>query len=279
MQDRNIRYRGGMATLAAGLALAATLAACGGGNTTAASSTTTVAPGSGSAPASRGGALPGTTGSVASLSTSSMEVQNQQTGQVTVNWTPSTTFTRSATLTASSVAAGECVVVTGTTANGTITARTVSVAQPSASGTCTAARPQGAGFGGGGRGAGTTTPGGTRPAPRAGTPTSFATGKVDSVSNSALVITGTAASVRFGGGSTTTTAPSTSITIALNSTTTFTEIESAGASNLAVGDCVTANGSTDSTGAVTATSVRISSTGGQTCTAGFGGFRGSTTSG
>jgi hypothetical protein len=45
---------------------------------------------------------------------------------------------------------------------------------------------------------------------------------------------------------------------------------------LAVGDCVTAFGSTASTGAVTASTVRITSTGGKTCSPGFGGggFRG-----
>jgi hypothetical protein len=40
---------------------------------------------------------------------------------------------------------------------------------------------------------------------------------------------------------------------------------------LAVGDCVSAFGSASTTGAVTATTVRITSTGGKTCTAGFGG--------
>jgi hypothetical protein len=38
-----------------------------------------------------------------------------------------------------------------------------------------------------------------------------------------------------------------------------------------VGDCVSAFGSASSTGAVTASTVRITSTGGKTCTSGFGG--------
>ena len=44
-----------------------------------------------------------------------------------------------------------------------------------------------------------------------------------------------------------------------------------------MGDCVTASGSTSSTGAVSATTVRITSTGGKTCTSfgfGAGGFGG-----
>jgi hypothetical protein len=38
-----------------------------------------------------------------------------------------------------------------------------------------------------------------------------------------------------------------------------------------VGDCVSALGTSSSTGAITASTVRITSTGGKTCAAGFGG--------
>jgi hypothetical protein len=40
---------------------------------------------------------------------------------------------------------------------------------------------------------------------------------------------------------------------------------------VAVGDCVSAFGPAGTTGSVTATTVRITSTGGGTCTSGFGG--------
>jgi hypothetical protein len=43
---------------------------------------------------------------------------------------------------------------------------------------------------------------------------------------------------------------------------------------LAVGDCVTAFGTTATTGAVSASTVRITSTGGKSCSAAFGGFGG-----
>ena len=73
---------------------------------------------------------------------------------------------------------------------------------------------------------------------------------------------------------------SANVTVALSSSTTYTETQPAASSNLAVGDCVTATGTPGSTGAVTATAVRITSTGGQTCTAGFpGGGRGAATNG
>jgi hypothetical protein len=66
----------------------------------------------------------------------------------------------------------------------------------------------------------------------------------------------------------------TAVSVTLNSSTTYSKEEAATASNLAPGDCVTAGGSLDSTGAVTATNIRITSTGGKTCASGFGGFGG-----
>ena len=81
----------------------------------------------------RGGrTFPGASGSVAAITGSSMEVQNPQSGQVTVSWTTKTAFTKTATVTAASVAAGDCVTVTGTTTNGTIVARTVAISKPPA---------------------------------------------------------------------------------------------------------------------------------------------------
>jgi hypothetical protein len=62
----------------------------------------------------------------------------------------------------------------------------------------------------------------------------------------------------------------TTVKVKTTSSTTYSENQSAASTNLAVGDCVTAAGSSDSTGAVSATTVRITSTGGQTCTTGFG---------
>ncbi len=267
MNVRNLRYRGRLTTVAAGLSLATVLAACGGGSSTASSSPTTAAPaasGSGAPPS--GGSFPGTVGSVASLSGSSMEVQNQQSGQVTVSWTPSTAFSQSASASAASVAVGDCVVVNGTSSNGSIAARTVSISQPSSSGTCTATRPAGGGFG---RPGGGNAPSGSLPAGRTGPPPSFASGKVTSVAPGTLSVYGTSAA--GGPASSGATASASNLTVALNSSTTYSKTQPAAATNLTVGDCVTATGTTDSTGAVTASSVRITSTGGQTCGTGFAG--------
>ncbi len=95
-----------------------------------------------------------------------------------------------------------------------------------------------------------------------------------------MVIYGISSSgfTRSAGGSQTSTPPtsikSSNVTVGVNPSTAYSEMASTAASSLAVGDCVTAVGTADSTGAVTARTVRIASTGGQSCSTGFGGFGG-----
>ena len=243
---------------------------------------------------------PPTSGSVAALSSSSMEVQNPESGQVTVSWTPTTSFTQIATVAATSVSAGDCVTVSGTSSKGKITARTVSVSQPSPTGTCTAGTGSAAGgFGGGfpGRaGSGGAPSGAGRPTgsfPGAGrrfgsfggrSGFSFASGKVTAVASGGLTLSGfSSASLRRPTKSSKkssthqVTPKTTTFKVATTSSTTYSQTQSTSSSALAVGDCVTASGSTSSTGAVSATTVRITSTGGKTCTSfgfGAGGFGG-----
>jgi Domain of unknown function (DUF5666) len=288
-------------TLGAGLLLAASLAACGGGSShanTATSPTTAGKTTSGSGTGGSGsgsGSFPGASGSVAAVTGSSMEVQNQQTGQVTVGWTSSTTFSKTVTLSAANVAVGDCITVTGSTSTGTLVANSVTVSKPTSSGSCTTGRFGGGAGGGGGFPGGAPPNGGSRPnggslpsapsgsAPGGASGFSFASGKVTSISPSAMEIYGISTS-GFGGARRTsssstpsTSIPSTNVKIGLQGSTTYSETQSTAASSLAVGDCVTAVGSTDSTGAVTARTVRITSTGGQSCSSGFGGFAGSGT--
>lgn len=286
MRTLPTRRRRAVPTAAAAVSLAVLLTACGGGSSTKAVSASRTTTPSASSGAPAGGGFPGVVGSVAALSGSSMEVQNPASGQTTVNWNGSTTFTETVALTAAQLAAGDCVAVTGTTTNGAITARSVSVSSPSASGHCTA------GFGrrvarGGTPGSfpGRRVPSGSVPAGGRGRSGGgaflaggdFASGKVVSSSATSLVIYGTSFT---GAGRTpqTSTPPTTAapadIAFALTSSTTFTEVKPATSSGLAVGDCVTATGPADSTGAVTARIVRIASTGGQSCTARFGRFGG-----
>jgi hypothetical protein len=272
------------------------ITACGSSTkgTTAAASTTTVptstggggaGPGTGT---SGGRTFPGASGSVAAISGSSMEVQNASSGQTTVRWTRTSTFTKTATVTRAAIAVGDCVTVTGTSSKSPIVASSVAISKPS-SGTCTRTGLGGGGFGAGGFGGGG--PGGTRRTTAttggSGTPSgngarrfggfSFASGKVTSVTATTLVLSGFSSvngSTPPAGSTTAQTTPSTATTtvnVGLTPSTTFTETEAAAASALAVGDCVTATGQADTTGAISARTIRITSTGGKTCTT-FGGF-------
>lgn len=259
--------------------LATGLAACGGGAANTASSPTT-------APASPTGGgpaqFPGTSGSVATITGSSMEVQNPTSGQETVTWTSGTRFSKTASLSVSTLSPGDCVMVVGTTSGPTITARTIAGSKPSTSGSCT--DRGGAFVRGTGGGAGNAPPTGSTP-PRSLPPgvgsrlanVTIITGKLVSAGSTSMVVDGVKLSgfgfrSRAASSTTTTTVPASDLTVALASSTTVTEVESATASSLAVGDCVTATGPSDSTGAIAATTIRITSTGRQSCTTGgFGG--------
>jgi hypothetical protein len=184
------------------------------------------------------------------------------------------------TVPASAVAVGDCVTVNGTPSNGAIVATAVTISPASSTGSCTR------GFPGGGQRpvgtfrnrTGTTRPAGAAGAGRASANFGFASGKVTAVAASTLTVDGfSSAGVRPGSSSSST--PSTTptakpVTVDLKSTTTYRTDRAAAASNLAVGDCVTATGSSSSNGSVTASVIRITSTGGQACTAGFGRFGG-----
>jgi hypothetical protein len=254
------------------------------------------AAGAASTPQSPGGSA---SGGVASITGASMEVQSASAGQTTVNTTSSTTFSQTLAVTQSAVAVGECVTVTGTPAKSsktTVTARSVSISQPSTSGTCTSGAggalgrggfsgrgaPNGGGFPGGGSrppggfpGRGGANGRGSFP----GGTLAFANGKVTAVTGSSVSMSGTLRS-GFGQGAKNTKKASTpktqTLTVTMSKSTTLSETQSTSFSALAVGDCVNAFGPTGSTGAVTAATVSIRSTGGQTCSTGFrpGGFGG-----
>jgi hypothetical protein len=252
----------------------------------------------------------GASGSVAALSGSTMEVQSASSGQTTVSWTPTTQFSKTVTEAVSSLAAGDCISVTGTASKSsktTIAARTINVTPPSSTGSCTGfgARAAGAGAGagasggfqfrgGGGAGFG----GGTRPSFAGGggagasnfrkafASLSVASGKVTAVSGSTVTLSGITVSpgsfVRGNAKESKNSAKSRklptpktqALKITTSGSTTLSSTQTAAASDLAVGDCVSAFGPAATNGAVTATTVRITSTGGGTCTGGFAGFGG-----
>ena len=251
----------------------------------------------------------GASGSVASLSGSSMEVQSPTTGQTTVSWTPTTQFSKTVSEAVGVLSAGDCVTVTGTPSKSsktTIAARSISVAPASTSASCTGpARssvgtpPGGAGPRGGPGGGGFNfrtgengNAGGQRPPFPGGSGArfgglgslAFATGKVTAVNGSTVSVSGfqikPGSFVRKSGSSKSskpTTPKTQNLKITTSGSTTVTATQSAASTDLAIGDCVSAFGPAASNGAVTATTVRITATGSTSCGAGFrGGPQGGT---
>ena len=232
---------------------------------------------------------PGAFGTVASLGASSFQVQNAQSGQMTVNWSATTTFRQLATVPAGSVAVNDCVAVTGTVTNGTLSARSVTVTPAPADASCTnpghgsslapGRFPRG---GPDGRfpplsSPDHTPPSGSVPPPDGAPDVGIAFGKVTAVTSSTLTIDGFSSADRpkpngaNGSGAAPSPPAATNVEVQLSSTTTYRKIATAAASNLAVGDCVAALGSRGSDGSVTASDITITSGGASSCAAGFGG--------
>ena len=187
---------------------------------------------------------PAASGTVAALSGKTMQVQNPQTGQVAVTWTSSTKFTHQIATTLAAIKTGECVAAvapSGTLFDATSFTATSLMVSP---GGC----PVGGGPGPSGRPKGF--PSGARPSglpsgqPRLG---AVASGKVVSVAGNTVTI----AARQFGGTGTT------NKTVTVGSSTKITTEAATTAASVKVGKCVTAEGKADSTGAVTATQVRI----------------------
>jgi Domain of unknown function (DUF5666) len=237
---------------------------------------------------------PGASGKVAAISGKTLQVQSAQSGQVAVTYTAKTTFTEQVKASATAVKVGSCVLVRssagqggGATASSPVAATSVALTQ-AVNGACGA---RGGPGGGGGFGAGGGGGGGTRPsgaptgAPGAGRGGGFGgarpvSGLVTAVSGSSFTVE----SVSFGAGpgagasggtaspgATPTTSP---VTVKTTQATTYTKTVSASSKDLAVGLCVTAIGSANDTGAVTATVIASQPAVNGDCASGFGGFGG-----
>jgi hypothetical protein len=256
------------------LATALTLAACGGsssgGGSSTSSSAAAAAPGGGGGGGgATGGGGPAASGLVAALSGSTMQVQSQQNGQVGVTWSSSTKFTHTVTTTISAVKAGDCVLAvgpSGTTPTSTSFTAVSLQLTPATNGTCGigAGRPGGgqrpSGFPGGGQ-----RPSGAPGGGAGGAGGTIAAGKVTSVSGASVVIA--AQRPAAGGGA----ATSASVTVKTDGQTKLTTTAATTSSSVQVGKCVNAQGSSDSTGTVSATSVQVSDATNGQC-AGPGGF-------
>jgi hypothetical protein len=251
-------------------------------------------------------------GTLAALSDTSIEVQNPTSGQVTVSWSSTTTFSQTVTVPASTLAVGDCVTATGSAPSsksksksktGSIKATTISISHPSSSGACSGFGGTGlggAGFGGGGTagagGSGTFRPpsgtfpkGGSAAGRAAGAFGGIAFGKVTSISGNVLVVVGTTpkftapAKGKTAGktkSKTATTAKPKLVTttskVTYATSTTFSQTMPASAAALVVGQCVTALGPAGDTGAIVATTITVRPAPATGCVSftGAGGFGG-----
>ncbi len=280
-------------------------AACGGGGssaakapaTTAAPATTTTtaaAAAAGGGAGSAGGPSgfgPAASGSIASITGNTLEVQNTETGQTTVDLTASTAITATVKASLSDVKVGVCITATGSKGSaGAVKATSVTVFS-STGGTCNrgfggggGAFGGGGGFGGGGFGGrtGGTIPGaGSRPrttVTRPAATVAFAVGKVTAVSGSTITVQGTRFAFAGARTSTTSGALTTTTTVSpgpeivtVSSATKYLKSGKATASDLTTGECATAIGATNSIGVVTARILTITQPTSTGCTAGFGG--------
>lgn len=252
--NQNRRPRHGLIVLMGAAALA--LAAC--GNSTAGN----YVPAAGSPTQAAQRAPQGAFGTIAAVAASNVEVQNAQNGQVTVNFGPSTTFDTVVSAALQDVTVGSCVTVTpaaNAPAGQNVSAGTVMISQPGANGNCT--RGGGGAFGGGQQGGGANPSRRVRPSgqPNPNGPRG-AFGSVTAVNGNTFTVHDTAPNSGMAADT----------TVSIGSNTTFTKTVSADSHALVVGKCVVALGPTDSTGAVTARSMTISTPGPNGCAA-FGG--------
>ncbi|WP_236796788.1 DUF5666 domain-containing protein [Amycolatopsis sp. GM8] len=240
---------------AAGAALALTLAACGSSSGGTPAAPASQAPASGAAGA-RG---PAASGTIAAVAPASIEVQNPSNGQVTVNYSSSTTFTDRVSGALSDVAVGTCVAVTGT---GTpVAAKSVEISAAD-NGTCA--------IGGGGPGQRPQNGGGSgtaRPSRPSGAPRPSGANDARGTFGKVTAVSGTGFTVEQDNRQT---GATTSVQVTVDPTTTYQKTESANSSALKVGECAVATGQADDTGAVTAKTISLSQAGPNGCQ-GFGG--------
>lgn len=209
------------------------------------------------------GRMPGANGKVAAVDGSTAQVQSRQDGQVAVTWNGSTTFTRQVDATSSDVEVGSCVLVIPadlpttddadppTEAPAEVAAGSVLIT-PKVDGSCDAAT---AGPGGpAGPPDGAEPPTGAPPGVGGdGVPLQMrgafgAMGEVTAVSATGFTV----ASTRPGADATT------SVAVTVDGDTSYTTTTSASASDVEVGVCVQASGTSDDTGALTATRIAVS---------------------
>ncbi len=224
-------------------------------------------------------------GLLSGLTGSTLTVQSRNGNSTTVVVTSSTGYLQTKPATAADLAPGDCVRVVGTgSATSGIQASTVLITKPTSKGCLR--NPMGtrrAGNGAGRFGNGTPDSGGPPFTSPNGSPLTLPNGStvpsnlaatfgaVSSVSGSQLTVKQVVPPTNKKSKS----KPKTStVNVTISSSTTLTQTVTAAMSDLAVGSCVTAVGTVDSVGTVTARNVTISQPQNGSCFAGFGGLGG-----
>ena len=262
------------------LVLLASLASC--GDDPAETATDSQYAAAGAQGDSQGGSVttgpPGASGVVADVSGRTMQVQNPAVGQVAVTWTAKTTFTEQIDASLADVAVGDCVMVTSAADPSSDSDFAVSADQvritAAVDGECTP---------GGGRGPGG--PGQLMTSAPEGAPTDLpsdvptdgmvrvegsagAFGQVTAVSQTGFTVD----SVRPAAPGSPDSSTTTSVKVTVTGDTSYTTTAKATSDAVRVGVCVDAQGSEDSTGAVTADTIAVTpKVDGQCGSFGFGG--------
>lgn len=257
--------------------VAVAAAACGGGSGSSKTNSNTAAqqqPAGTNGGRLGGGAGFGAFGVAAAVDGSTIQVQNDQAGQTAVTYTAGTSFRETVKVARSVLHVGDCVTVrpaTGTTTTSdasAVTAETVTITGSASASGCTRQGGPG-GFGGGRFTPPASPPAGFPSAPPSGFPRRGggfgAFGEITGISAGTFTVKSTRPSPS--GGSTTTT----DVTVTTPSSTVYEHTVKATSKAVKVGLCVAAIGPADSTGAVKATSITLSTAGKDGCTAGFGG--------
>jgi len=276
----------GALVLAAGLLLAgAGLAGCAGGKSGSGPSAAAQTSAAGAQQGRRqgfGAGGPAASGLLAEIDGHVLQVQNQSTGQVSVSYSTGTTFSQTEQVTAAALKLGDCVTAVGQRNQSASPAPSSSAAGSSAAGRPTnfpAASVQISAPVNGSCGFDGTAGRGVRPTGRpsgfpSGRPSNFpsgrpgggfgfgdfATGTVSALGTGSLTVHTAARGQQAGG----------TVTVLLTAGTSYTETLPATAAALRVGECVSATGKADSTGAVAATRIAVSPAGPAGC--GIGGF-------
>ncbi|MCZ4498754.1 MAG: hypothetical protein JWQ74_1307 [Marmoricola sp.] len=244
--------------------------------------------------------LPGANGKVAAVSGSTAQVQSQSDGQVAVSWTSATTFTKQVSANLGDVKVGDCIAVTsadaaaaamptpGTTPTPAtkVDAGSVRITRAAADGSCAIGGGQGRGPQNGQGGApqgnaeggappvgGSTGQGGGQNGGQNGGQSGArgqfrgfgggAFGTVKAVSSTGFTVTST---LPGAAGSTATTSE---VVVTVSGTTTYSTTAKGTASDVKVGSCLRADGKTDDTGAITATTVQLTTAVDGECAATF----------